>query len=134
SVNETPNTRDTLANLLTETRQFAPPPDLAANANAKADEYEKAGRDRLAFWEEKANRLEWTKKWDRVLDWDNAPFAKWFVGGELNVAYSCVDRHVLAGNGDRVAIHWEGEPGDTRTITYSQMLEQVCRAANALTD
>lgn len=133
-MNETPNTRDTLANLLTETRQFAPPPDLAANANAKADEYEKAGRDRLAFWEEKANRLEWTKKWDRVLDWDNPPFAKWFVGGELNVAYNCVDRHVLAGNGDRVAIHWEGEPGDTRTITYSQMLEQVCRAANALTD
>ncbi|HIV58893.1 MAG TPA: acetate--CoA ligase [Candidatus Stackebrandtia faecavium] len=133
-MNETPNTRDTLANLLTETRQFAPPPDLAANANAKADEYEKADRDRLAFWEEKANRLEWTKKWDRVLDWDNPPFAKWFVGGELNVAYNCVDRHVLAGNGDRVAIHWEGEPGDTRTITYSQMLEQVCRAANALTD
>lgn len=70
----------------------------------------------------------------QVLDWSDAPFAKWFVGGKLNVAYNCVDRHVEAGNGDRVAIHWEGEPGDTRTITYAELLAQVSQAANYLTE
>jgi acetyl-CoA synthetase len=71
----------------------------------------------------------------QVLDWDNPPFAKWFVGGELNAAYNCLDRHVEAGLGDRVAFHWVGEPeGDTRTITYAELTEEVCRAANALTD
>ena len=77
----------------------------------------------------------WTGRqpWDQVLDWSNPPFAKWFVGGELNVAYNCLDRHVEAGRGDRVAYHWEGEPGDTRTITYAELNGEVCQAANALT-
>ena len=87
----------------------------------------------MRFWEEQAERLSWAKKWDTVLDWQ-PPFAKWFVGGQLNAAYNCVDRHVEAGRGDKVAFHWEGEPGDTRTITYSDLLGDVCRAANALTE
>ena len=69
-----------------------------------------------------------------MLDWSNPPFAKWFVGGELNIAYNCVDRHVEAGHGDKVAIHWEGEPGDTRTITYADLLKSVSQAANTLTE
>ena len=73
------------------------------------------------------------QKWDQVLDWD-APFAKWFVGGKLNVAVNCVDRHVEAGHGEQVAIHWEGEPGDSRTITYAELQREVCKAANALTE
>src|SRR3712207_142126 len=91
-------------------RTFPPPPELAANANAGPDVYDEAQRDRLAFWEQAARRLTWTQEWDRVLDWDDPPFAKWFVGGKLNVAYNCVDRHVEAGHGDQVAYHWEGEP------------------------
>jgi len=90
---------------------------------------------RLAFWAEQANRLSWETPFTEVLDWSGAPFAKWFVGGKLNVAYNCVDRHVEAGNGDRVAIHWEGEPvGDARSITYAELKDEVCKAANALTD
>src|SRR3954470_20602415 len=117
----------------TEGRTFPPPDDLAANANVTADVYEEAQRDRLAFWEQAARRLTWTQEWDEVLDWSNPPFAKWFVGGRLNVAYNCVDRHVEAGHGDQVAYHWEGEPdGDTRTITYAQLKDEVCKAANAL--
>ncbi|SDZ59673.1 acetyl-coenzyme A synthetase, partial [Saccharopolyspora shandongensis] len=79
-----------------------------------------------------AERLAWDTKWDQVLDWSNAPFSKWFVGGKLNVAYNCVDRHVEAGNGDRVAIYWEGEPGDSREITYAELQREVSRTANAL--
>jgi acetyl-CoA synthetase len=125
---------ETLENLSSETRQFPPPADLAANANVKADAYEAAASDRLAFWAEQAGRLAWSKPWDQILDWSNPPFAKWFVGGELNLAYNCVDRHVEAGLGDRVAIHWEGEPGDTRTVTYAELLKLVSQAANTLTD
>ncbi|GIE35245.1 acetyl-coenzyme A synthetase [Actinoplanes italicus] len=125
---------ETLENLSSETRQFPPPADLAANANVKADAYEEAAADRLAFWAKQAERLAWAKPWDQILDWSNPPFAKWFVGGELNIAYNCVDRHVEAGNGDKVAIHWEGEPGDTRTVTYSDLLKLVSQAANTLTD
>ncbi|WIM96800.1 acetate--CoA ligase [Actinoplanes oblitus] len=125
---------ETLENLSSETRQFPPPADLAAAANVKAEAYEEAASDRLAYWERQAERLSWTKSWDQVLDWSNPPFAKWFVGGELNVAYNCVDRHVEAGNGDRVAIHWEGEPGDTRTVTYADLLKLVSQAANTLTE
>ncbi|OJF10655.1 acetate--CoA ligase [Couchioplanes caeruleus] len=125
---------ETLENLYSETRQFPPPAELAAAANVKADAYERAGADRLGFWEEQAKRLTWTKPWDQVLDWSNPPFAKWFVGGELNIAYNCVDRHVEAGHGDKVAIHWEGEPGDTRTITYADLLRSVSQAANTLTE
>ena len=88
-----------------------------------------------AFWAEQAERLDWDTKWDQVLDWDNPPFAKWFVGGTLNAAYNCVDRHVEAGHGDKVAIHWVGEPeDDTRDITYAELKDEVCQAANALTE
>jgi acetyl-CoA synthetase len=115
-----------------EGRSFPPPEELAAHANVGPDAYEEAARDRLAFWAKQAERLSWEKPWDEVLDWTNPPFAKWFVGGKLNVAYNCLDRHVEAGHGDQVAYHWEGEPGDTRTITYAQLTDEVCRAANAL--
>ncbi|MCI3277306.1 acetate--CoA ligase [Streptomyces cylindrosporus] len=123
---------ETLSNLLREERRFPPPPELAATANATAAEYERADADRLAFWAEAARRLDWAQPWDEVLDWSRAPFARWFVGGRLNAAYNCLDRHVAAGHGDRVAFHWEGEPGDTRTITYAELTAEVCRAANAL--
>jgi acetyl-CoA synthetase len=114
---------------------YSPAPEFAAQANATEELYREAEADRLAFWAEQANRLSWETPFDEVLDWSEAPFAKWFVGGRLNVAYNCVDRHVEAGNGDRVAIHWEGEPvGDSRTLTYSELLAEVCKAANALTD
>src|SRR5918997_1460689 len=125
---------ETLENLYSETRQFPPPDALAADANVKADAYEQAASDRIGFWEQQARRLTWAKEWDQALDWSNPPFAKWFIGGELNIAYNCVDRHVEAGNGDRVAIHWEGEPGDTRTITYNDLLKSVSQAANTLTE
>ena len=82
-----------------------------------------------------AERLTWLTPFSEVLDWSEAPFARWFVGGKLNVAHNCVDRHVEAGHGDRVAIHWEGEPvGDARSLTYRELLAEVCKAANALTD
>ncbi|WP_017933284.1 acetate--CoA ligase [Nocardioides sp. Iso805N] len=123
-----------LSNLLHENRRFDPPAELAASANVKAEAYDEASADRDAFWAKAADRLTWAQKWDRVLDWDNAPFAKWFVGGRLNAAYNCVDRHVEAGNGERVAIDWVGEPvGDERTITYAQLKDEVSQAANALT-
>ncbi len=115
-----------------EGRRFPAPEQLAASANVGPDVYERAAADRLGFWEEAARRLTWSQPWDEVLDWSNPPFAKWFVGGKLNVAYNCLDRHVEAGHGDQVAYHWEGEPGDTRTITYAQLTEEVCKAANAL--
>ncbi|WP_345530353.1 AMP-binding protein, partial [Nocardioides endophyticus] len=94
--------------------------------------------DRDAFWAEQAERLDWDTRWDRVLDWDDAPFAKWFVGGRLNASYNCVDRHVEAGRGDKVAIHWVGEPvsddgvADARDLTYAQLKDEVSQAANAL--
>ncbi|SDN52211.1 acetate--CoA ligase [Geodermatophilus sp. DSM 45219] len=115
-----------------EGRRFPAPEQLAAQANVGPDVYERAGQDRLGFWAEQADRLTWAQKWDEVLDWSNPPFAKWFVGGKLNVAYNCVDRHVEAGHGEQVAYHWEGEPGDTRTITYAQLKDEVSKAANAL--
>ncbi|MFB9570679.1 acetyl-coenzyme A synthetase N-terminal domain-containing protein, partial [Saccharopolyspora hordei] len=121
-----------LSNLLNESRTFPPSEEFAAQANASAELYEKADADREAFWAEQASQLHWETEWDQVLDWSGAPFAKWFVGGRLNVAYNCVDRHVEAGNGDRVAIHWEGEPGDSRRITYAELQREVCRTANAL--
>ena len=114
-------------------QSFAPDPDFAAQANAQADLYDSASSDRLAFWEEQARRLDWDTEWTEVLDWSDAPVAKWFVGGKINVAYNCVDRHVEAGNGDRVAIHWIGEPGDdARDITYAELKDEVSRAANYL--
>src|SRR5262249_25107800 len=116
---------ETLANLLHESRSFPPPEELAARANVNAQAYQAAAADRLAFWEHQARRLHWHEPWTEVLDWSNPPFAKWFVGGKLNVTYNCLDRHVAAGIGDRVAIHWEGEPGDTRAITYGELHKSV---------
>jgi acetyl-CoA synthetase len=128
-------TEETLSNLLKEDRRFEPPAEIAEHANLKAEAYDRAAADREAFWAEQAERLDWDQKWDRVLDWDNPPFAKWFVGGRLNASYNCVDRHVAAGRGDKVALHWVGEPeDDTRDITYAQLKDEVCRAANALTE
>ncbi len=127
--------QETLSNLLHERRRFEPPAGLASRANVTADAYAEAERDPLAFWEKAAERLSWDTRWERVLDWDDAPFAKWFVGGRLNAAYNCVDRHVEAGRGDKVAYHWVGEPpGDTRDITYAELKDEVCRAANALVE
>lgn len=125
---------ESLANLLREERRFAPPADLAANANVTAAAYEQAKADRLGFWAEQARRLSWGTEPTETLDWSNPPFAKWFKDGKLNVAYNCVDRHVEAGNGDRVAIHFEGEPGDTRALTYADLKREVSQAANALTE
>ena len=124
---------EALENLLHEDRVFPPTPEFAAQANAKADMYETAAADRLGFWDTQAARLQWETPWEQTLDWSDAPFAKWFVGGRLNVAVNCVDRHVAAGFGDKVAIHFEGEPGDTHTITYGELKDEVSRAANALT-
>ncbi len=124
---------ETLSNLMHEERRFEPPAELSADANLKGEAYERAAGDRLAFWEEQADRLDWQQRWDQVLDWDNPPFAKWYVGGKLNAAYNCVDRHVEAGKGDKVAFHWVGEPeDDTRSLTYAELKDEVCRAANAL--
>lgn len=123
-----------LDNLSTEHRTFPPSEEFAAQANATAALYEEADSDREAFWAKQAERLSWDTKWDRVLDWSDAPFAKWFVGGKLNVAYNCVDRHVESGHGDQVAIHWEGEPGDSRAITYAELQREVSKAANALVE
>ncbi|MCZ1008492.1 acetate--CoA ligase [Streptomyces lydicus] len=125
---------ESLANLLKEERRFAPPADLAANANVTAAAYEQAAADRLGFWAEQAGRLSWETAPTQTLDWSNAPFAKWFADGKLNVAYNCVDRHVENGLGDRVAIHFEGEPGDTRAITYAELQREVSKTANALTE
>jgi acetyl-CoA synthetase len=121
-----------LDNLLTESRTFPPSDEFAGQANAKADLYAEADADREAFWAKQAERLTWDTKWTTVLDWTNAPFAKWFVGGKLNVAYNCVDRHVESGHGEQVAIHWVGEPGDTRDITYAELKTEVSKAANGL--
>ncbi|WP_432541966.1 acetate--CoA ligase [Kineococcus sp. SYSU DK002] len=111
----------------------APDPGFAQQAVAQPDLYERAAADRLGFWAEQAREnVTWDTDFTDVLDWSNPPFAKWFVGGKLNVAVNCVDRHVAAGHGDRVALHFEGEPGDARAVTYAELHEQVQRAANAL--
>ncbi|MCU4748058.1 MULTISPECIES: acetate--CoA ligase [unclassified Streptomyces] len=125
---------ESLVNLMTEERRFAPPAEVAADANVTAGAYAEAAEDRLGFWAEQARRLSWQNEPTEVLDWSNPPFAKWFADGKLNVAYNCVDRHVEAGNGDRVAIHFEGEPGDSRSLTYAELLREVSRAAHALTE
>ena len=123
---------EALSNLLHEDRRFDPPAELAANANVKADAYETADADPEAFWAEQAKRISWSTEPTETLDWSNPPFAKWYSDGKLNAAYNCVDRHVEAGNGDRIAYYFEGEPGDTREITYAQLKDEVSKAANAL--
>jgi acetyl-CoA synthetase len=122
---------DSIENLGSESRTFPPSAEFAAQANAKAGIYDLAESDRLAFWESQAKELTWEKPWDSVLEW-KAPYAKWFVGGKLNASFNALDRHVLAGRGDRVALFFEGEPGDTRAITYAELLVDVKKAANAL--
>ncbi|MET8756479.1 acetate--CoA ligase [Lentzea sp. NPDC004782] len=129
---QSPGQGRALDNLLTESRTFPPSDEFAAQANAKPELYEEAKADREAFWAKQAERLHWDTKWTQVLDWSNAPFAKWFAGGKLNVAYNCVDRHVESGHGEQVAIHWEGEPGDSRAITYAELQREVSKAANGL--
>ena len=118
-----------------QSRSSYPPSDaFAAQANVTEADHERAAADRLAFWESAAGRLDWETRWDTALEWES-PFARWFVGGRLNVATNCVDRHVDAGLGDRVAIHWVGEPeGDTRDLTYGDLQAEVSRAAHALTE
>ena len=123
---------EALSNLGSENRTFAPTEAFASQANAKQEIYERADKDYLAFWEEQASALYWHKKWDQVLDWQS-PFAKWFIGGKLNASYNALDRHVLEGRGDRIAFLFEGEPGDSKQITYSQLLTEVKKCANALT-
>ena len=123
---------EALENLLHENRHFAPSAEFAAQANATAALYDEAKVDRLAFWDRQAAELQWDTPWTTTLDWSNAPFARWFDGGKINVSVNCVDRHVAAGHGDQVAYHFEGEPGDTQTITYAELLSQVSQAANAL--
>ncbi len=124
---------ESIENLSTEDRKFPPTSDFAARANAKADLYELAEKDRLAFWDMQAKNLKWDKPWSKTLQWE-APYAQWFVGGTLNASVNALDRHVEQGLGDRVAFYFEGEPGDSRTITYAQLLTEVKKAANALTE
>jgi acetyl-CoA synthetase len=124
---------ESIENLSTEDRKFPPTSDFVAHANAKADLYELAEKDRLAFWDMQAKNLKWDKPWSKTLQWE-APYAQWFVGGTLNASVNALDRHVEQGLGDRVAFYFEGEPGDSRTITYAQLLTEVKKAANALTE
>jgi acetyl-CoA synthetase len=122
---------DSIENLGQEDRLFPPSAEFAAQANAKADIYATADADRLAFWDSQAEHLTWDRKWDTTLEWDS-PYAKWFVGGKINASVNALDRHVAQGRGNRVAFFFEGEPGDTRTITYADLLTDVKKAANAL--
>ena len=117
------------------TSDYTPSAELTAEANGKAELFDAADADFEGFWADQARQyVTWSKDFDQVLDWSGAPVAKWFVGGELNVAYNCVDRHVEAGNGDRVAIHFVGEGGDTRDLTYADLQTEVSKAANMLAD
>ena len=118
--------------LLKEEERFEPPPEFAAQANAAdLSVYEKAEKGFESWWESWARELQWAEPWTKVLDWD-PPWAKWFVGGKLNASYNCLDRHVEAGFGERVAYYWEGEDGDRKTVTYADLLEMTSRFANVL--
>ena len=119
--------------LLQEERIFPPPADFVAKANlSDPDIYAKAAADPEGFWAGLAEELDWFQKWDTVLDWSDAPFAKWFIGGKLNVSYNCIDRHVKNGRRNKAAIVWEGEPGDWKVYTYGDLLREVCQFANGL--
>jgi acetyl-CoA synthetase len=132
SLDQSPTSTAEIENLFTEDRKFPPDPAFSAQANATADLYSEAEADPEAFWARLAReRIDWIEDFQTTLEWD-LPFAKWFVGGKLNLAYNCVDRHVERGLGDKVAYHWIGEPGDTRTITYAELHREVQKAANAL--
>ena len=120
---------------LLEVETFPPPEDFRANAVVQDPAiYDEAERDPEAFWAEQAQALDWFEPWEQVLDWSDPPFAKWFVGGKLNASYNCLDRHVEAGRGDRVAFHWRGEEGEERDVTYADLHRDVQRFANALKD
>ncbi|MCJ7832503.1 MAG: AMP-binding protein, partial [Actinobacteria bacterium] len=122
----------TIEALLSEGRVYPPPPEFTSQAVVDDPSvYEAAAADPEAFWAEQAAKLDWFEPWDKVMDW-NPPWVRWFDGGKLNASYNCLDRHVAAGGGDKVALYWEGEPGDKRTLSYSQMLEETQRFANAL--
>ncbi len=119
--------------LLQEERSFPPPADFTAKANlSDPDIYARAAADPEGFWAGLAEGLDWYQKWDTVLDWSDAPFAKWFIGGKLNVSYNCIDRHVNNGRRNKAAIVWEGEPGDWQVYTYGDLLREVCKFANGL--
>jgi acetyl-CoA synthetase len=123
---------DRIETLLDEQRSFPPPDGFRARAHVRDESvYEHARKDREAYWADWAKQLEWSKPWDRVLEW-KPPHAKWFLGGKLNASVNCLDRHVKAGRGDRVALIWEGEPGEVRRLTYAELLQQVGRFANVL--
>jgi acetyl-CoA synthetase len=120
---------------LQEVEKFEPPEDFKRDALWNDPSvYDEAAKDHEAWWAKQAEALHWFEKWDQVLDWSNPPFAKWFLGGKLNVSYNCLDRHVEAGIGDRVAFHWRGEEGEERDITYADLLRDVQKMANALKD
>ena len=137
------DTSATIRNLLTENRRYPVPEAFAAQANLDATWWAHAAADPVAFWAEQAKRLDWAEPWHTTHSWQPAvpdsegvlsiPHAEWFAGGKLNVAVNCVDRHVAAGKGDKVAFYFEGEPGDRRTITYAELEREVAKAANALT-
>jgi acetyl-CoA synthetase len=116
-----------------ENRHFAPSEAFAKNAIAQPGLYAEAKADRLGFWAKQARELHWHKPFTQTLDFSNPPFAKWFADGQLNISFNCLDRHVLAGNGDRTALIFEGEPGDTKKISYAELTREVKKAANALT-
>ena len=122
-----------ISDLLWEQRKFPPSQSFQANAIVTGTGlYDAASQDYEAFWATQANEtVTWAKPWNTICEW-NSPYSKWFIGGELNVAYNCLDRHVEAGKGSKVAIHWEGEPGDTRTLTYAWLLDEVQKFSNAL--
>ena len=124
---------DAIDALQWENRRFPPSPEFQRDALVTGTfMYDEAREDDEGFWaRQAASLLTWSKEWDTICEWE-LPFAKWFVGGELNVSYNCLDRHVLAGNGDKVAFHFEGEPGDTRTVTYADLLDETQRFANVL--
>ena len=123
----------TIENLLQEDRIFPPSPEFTRQANAQPGLHDRAAADPVAYWEAQArNRVTWFKEPTVLLDDSNPPFFKWFTDGELNMSYNCLDRHIEAGKGGKVAYYWEGEPGDERTITYQDLYEDVCRFANGL--
>ena len=126
-----PDRKQTIESLEIEHRVFPPPPEFAAQATADADLLRRAAEDPEAYWAEEAARLDWMSPWEQLVDRSNHPFYQWFVGGTLNASVNCLDRH-LAERADKVAFHWEGEPGDTQTITYADLHERVCRLANGL--
>ena len=118
-----------------EDRVFPPPADFAARANIKAEELDRlraeASTNPEAYWARMAEELHWFKKWDTVLEW-KPPHAEWFGGGKINISYNCLDRHLATSRRDKVALLWEGEPGDQRTLTYQQLHAEVCKFANVL--